>query len=302
MSEETRTVDLNAPAKDDAAMVTEEVKEEVKEEVASMEVEKKKKEEIKEEKKEKEEEKEEEPAIDPPLLFLKAKQAIKANDLDQAEQLLSSALATQVQRFGDVSIECVEYYRAYAEVLLQMERSNLGGFGGGEKKEVGEEEEESDLQVAWENMEMARAILQTQIDSSSSSSSSSAPTPEQIRKWKDELIDVRTTLGEIHLEGENGVSANEEFGGCLKLLEERAKEEEEEEKRLKKKRMEGQRQMAAICFLNAMALRESDISQALVSGQRAKDIMVDVMKVHFFFFFFFFFFIFFIFFFSSSFD
>ena len=99
----------------------------------------------------------------------------------------------------------------------------------------------------------------------------------------------------------------------MNLLEEREREEEEEEKKLKEKegseeelkklgqkRREGLRQKAAVCYLNAMALKESDISQALAAGQQAKSILADVMQVLFSFFFFFFFFFFFIPFISSS--
>ena len=78
----------------------------------------------------------------------------------------------------------------------------------------------------------------------------------------------------------------------MKLIEEREKEEEEEEKKLKEKeggeeeltklnqrRREGVRQKAAVCYLNAMALKDIDITKALAEGQQAKSILVDAMQV-----------------------
>jgi hypothetical protein len=66
----------------------------------------------------------------PDQLLAEAKAAEADGDLENASDLISSALKLQVQKYGELAFECVDYYIAYGEILKEIEQNNQDILGG----------------------------------------------------------------------------------------------------------------------------------------------------------------------------
>lgn len=66
----------------------------------------------------------------PEHLLELSNEARMADDLEKASDLISAALKSQVQKHGELSLECVDYYIAYGQILNEIEQSNQDVLGG----------------------------------------------------------------------------------------------------------------------------------------------------------------------------
>ncbi|KAF1744389.1 hypothetical protein MXB_5045 [Myxobolus squamalis] len=154
---------------------------------------------------------------------------LSERDYENAITAYGEALRIQVDKYGDLHLNCAQTYFLYGKAMVENYRENTGIFSEKKvspKSEIPfhlkteenpsgsspDEEEATDLEIAWENLETARLIL----DKSTSLF--------QIFSHHDEfsrniLADVLIHLGLIEFESGREENACEEIKKSLKMLE-----------------------------------------------------------------------------------
>merc|ERR1712096_357941 len=131
-------------------------------------------------------------------------------------------------QFGETAKECAESYLYYGKALLELSRLESGVLGNaldgvpeegddannsrveGESVEKKDEEEEpSNLQLAWEMLELAKVVYTKQVDSGEGNKA----------EVEEKLCSAMLALGEVSLENENYSQAVEDIQLCLKKQE-----------------------------------------------------------------------------------
>lgn len=126
--------------------------------------------------------------IEDDVRFEEGKKLMKRGEYEDAIGLFSSLLASRVEEFGELSLQAAPAYYEYGNALLVQQEENpsdtlLGnadsnGDDGTQAKTVedtvvseddddedqGEDEKDDDLQIAWENLDVARLILEKEPD------------------------------------------------------------------------------------------------------------------------------------------
>lgn len=121
---------------------------------------------------------------------------------------------------------------------------------GGEAKEGDDDEEVSNIQLAWEVLELAKIIYERQAS-------------DKARDLR--LADVFLKLGEVSIEGENYKQAVDDFNNCLELQ--------------KKHLAEDDRAMAEAHYQAGIALSlENDFSEAVVRFQASVEVIQSRMQ------------------------
>lgn len=93
----------------------------------------------------------------------KAKAHIKAKEFDDGIEAYAQVLAFKVKTLGELAPETAPLYYDYGDALLRKAESCMDVFGGGGKEEGDGEEgqaagDDDDLEIAWENLEVAANI------------------------------------------------------------------------------------------------------------------------------------------------
>eukprot|EP00954_Amorphochlora_amoebiformis_P003077 241344-Amorphochlora_amoeboformis.AAC.2 len=99
-----------------------------------------------------------------PGLLGKGKELLKNKEYEKAVEVLGEALQMMVDIEGKVAKECAPYYFEYGQALLETSKATqalLGSKAAGEPE--GENDEPSDLQIAWELFETCRVIYERQL-------------------------------------------------------------------------------------------------------------------------------------------
>ncbi|MCO5547483.1 hypothetical protein L7F22_000933 [Adiantum nelumboides] len=143
-------------------------------------------------------------------LFEQGRQALRCNDYDQATELLSRALEIKAHHYGELAFECAFTYFKYGCALLYKAQSETDPLGGvretgnnvkGEDEEDVEEDEESDLDMAWKMLDIARVIYEKQ------------------QSHSIEEVDVISALADVSLEREDFEMCLRDYTRALEILE-----------------------------------------------------------------------------------
>jgi tetratricopeptide (TPR) repeat protein len=139
-------------------------------------------------------------------------------NLEKCYDMLEAMIKKGVEMFGEYDVRLAMPYFRLGDVLIQKleEQNDLFGDGiqekaKGEKKEVMSDREE-EIKVAWENMEIARVILEKYLD---------AKGLEMVHVKEKSLLlaEVFKRIGECENLKENFTKAREEFTKGIKILE-----------------------------------------------------------------------------------
>ncbi|KAH6558778.1 hypothetical protein KP509_1Z046300 [Ceratopteris richardii] len=137
-------------------------------------------------------------------LFQQGRKALSSNEYDQATELLSRALEIRAHHYGELAFECAFNYYKYGCALLykaQSESDPLGNDEKAEDEEDIEDDEESDLDMAWKMLDIARVIYEKQ------------------QSHSIELVDVITALADVSLEREDFEMCLRDYTRALEILE-----------------------------------------------------------------------------------
>lgn len=141
-------------------------------------------------------------------------------DYENAIRAFGEAMQLQVKKYGDLDQNCAQIYFLYGKAMVDNYRENSGIFSekvGSAYPEVpfhlktddnpsgksSDSEESNDLEIAWENLDAARLILETSDDEFS----------------KNLLADVHICLGLIEFESGREENACAEIKTAILLLE-----------------------------------------------------------------------------------
>lgn len=141
--------------------------------------------------------------------------ALRSEDYEQAAELLSRALEIRALCYGELALECAFTYYKYGCALLykaQSESDALGGVKAAAETETGEngkdeaeedveDEEESDLDMAWKMLDIARVIYEKQ------------------QSHSIEEVDVISALADVSLEREDFEMCFRDYTRALEILE-----------------------------------------------------------------------------------
>eukprot|EP00250_Pteridium_aquilinum_P009063 c18417_g1_i1 orf=206-1804(-) len=149
--------------------------------------------------------------------FDQGRAALRTGEYDQAAELLSRALEIRALHYGELAFECAFTYYKYGCALLYKAQSESDPLGEVKestehadtetaedgKDEEGEEveEEESDLDMAWKMLDIARVIYEKQESRSI------------------EEVDVITALADVSLEREDFEMCFRDYTRALEILE-----------------------------------------------------------------------------------
>uniref|UniRef100_A0A6B2FZS7 Protein HGV2 (Trinotate prediction) n=1 Tax=Myxobolus squamalis TaxID=59785 RepID=A0A6B2FZS7_MYXSQ len=145
---------------------------------------------------------------------------LNERDYENAITAYGEALRIQVDKYGDLHVNCAQSYFLYGKAMVENYRENTGIFSEKKvspKSEIPfhlkteenpsgsspDEEETTDLEIAWENLETARLILDNHHDEFN----------------RNILADVLINLGLIEFESGREENACEEIKKSLQMLE-----------------------------------------------------------------------------------
>lgn len=156
-------------------------------------------------------------------LFDEGRDALRSEDYEEATELLSRALEIRARHYGELAIECAFTYYKYGCALLYKAQSEsdplgevvteatepssneareTGGETNGEQQEEEDlEEEESDLDMAWKMLDIARVIYEKQ------------------QSHSIEEVDTITALADISLEREDFDMCFRDYTKALEIME-----------------------------------------------------------------------------------
>jgi len=177
------------------------------------------------------------------------KRHLLVQDVDAAVESFGEACELFSAQFGENAVECGEAYLYYGKALLEQARLETDALGGpmvgeggdkseeedgdedtetadnstecelpkgdaegeaeGEEAAEGEDDDEpNNLQLAWQMLELAKLVYTKQVSEGS---------PETKLEAERKLCDTLLTLGEVSLENEDYVHAEEDLLNCLQI-------------------------------------------------------------------------------------
>ncbi|GAB5361932.1 hypothetical protein AAMO2058_000755400 [Amorphochlora amoebiformis] len=145
-----------------------------------------------------------------PGLLGKGKELLKNKEYEKAVEVLGEALQMMVDIEGKVAKECAPYYFEYGQALLETSKATqalLGSKAAGEPE--GENDEPSDLQIAWELFETCRVIYERQL------------AEEDSKEIHLAMAEVYISLADISREEEKFTESYNDMGQALKIFEQR---------------------------------------------------------------------------------